>query len=150
MKPKNQDFLIRKATMKDTQDIWSLSSQLGYPDTMDKIEIRLKNILHTAGHEIFVADTNDGRVSGFIHIYFHTSLVIDPLVEIGSLVVDQDYQRMGIGKALLTAAEEWAKKACCRQIRLHSNIIRIEAHKFYQAQGYTNIKTQHAFLKKLD
>jgi GNAT superfamily N-acetyltransferase len=150
MKLELHNFLIREAILADAADICDLAGQLGYPDQTETIKIRLKNILNSPGHKIFLAETEGTRVSGFIHIHIHTSLVIDPVIEIGSLVVDKDFHRMGIGKALLSAAEEWSKAEGYKMIRLHSNIIRSEAHRFYEAQGYSIIKTQHSFIKNLD
>lgn len=141
--------MVKKATFADSQEICDLAGHLGYPDPIEKTEIRLKNILNTPGHEIFVAQIEGSKVAGFIHFHLHTSLVNDPVVEVSSLVVIEEFQHKGIGKALLDAAEDWARAAGCETIRLHSNIIRNEAHKFYLAQGYSIYKTQHAFVKNL-
>lgn len=35
-------------------------------------------------------------------------------------------------------------------VRLTSSSTRVAAHQFYEALGYTNIKTQFSFLKPLD
>ena len=149
MHPQNNSIKIRRAVLKDLLEICQLAEQLGYPDQPEKTKTRLEGLFQNPSHEIFVAENTSGRVLGFIHIRLQNSLVIDPVVEVGSLVVDQEFRGLGIGKSLLHSAEEWAKKEGCRQIRLHSNIIRSEAQKFYLNQGYTIIKTQHAFLKEL-
>jgi hypothetical protein len=35
-------------------------------------------------------------------------------------------------------------------VRLGSSSVRADAHRFYQALGYTNIDTQYSFIKSLD
>jgi len=34
-------------------------------------------------------------------------------------------------------------------VRLSSNVKRVEAHGFYERAGYTNLKTQYAFAKRV-
>ncbi len=46
-------------------------------------------------------------------------------------------------------AEHWAREKGLRSIFLRSNIIRKDAHTFYQALGYSVVKTQYAFRKAL-
>jgi GNAT superfamily N-acetyltransferase len=71
-------------------------------------------------------------------------------VAIGGLVVDKDHRRKGIGRVLMEHAEGWAKEQGCSIVRLSSSSTRTPAHRFYEALGYTNIKTQYSFIKFLD
>jgi GNAT superfamily N-acetyltransferase len=57
---------------------------------------------------------------------------------------------MGIGKALLLAAEQWAQSRGLTLLMIRSNTRRTAAHAFYQAAGYELIKTSHTFQKDLD
>ena len=58
------------------------------------------------------------------------------------LAVDNDYKRKGIGSALLKRAEIWAKEKGAFGIRLCSGAERVNAHKFYESQGYEVTKLQ--------
>jgi GNAT superfamily N-acetyltransferase len=65
------------------------------------------------------------------------------------LVVDESYGGKGTGGKLLEKVEEWTRQKGCRTVSVRSNVIRHEAYKFYAAQGYDQIKTQHTFRKRL-
>jgi GNAT superfamily N-acetyltransferase len=73
----------------------------------------------------------------------------ETFAELGGLVVDESHRGKGVGAILLEKVEDWARQKGCAAISVRSNIIRHEAHKFYLAQGYNHIKTQHAFRKSL-
>jgi GNAT superfamily N-acetyltransferase len=73
----------------------------------------------------------------------------DAFVVIGGLVVDGGYRKQGIGHRLLTRAEEWAAERGCALVRVSSNVKRVEAHGLYERAGYTNLKTQYAFAKRV-
>jgi GNAT superfamily N-acetyltransferase len=63
--------------------------------------------------------------------------------------VDEQYRGCGIGRFLLQHIERWAEEKGCDTILVRSNIIRTEAHLFYQRVGYENIKQSKVFAKKL-
>ncbi len=58
-------------------------------------------------------------------------------------------RRMGIGKALVSAAEQWTARQGLTSIRVRSNISRAESHPFYERLGFIRKKTQHAYAKPL-
>ncbi|NMB55160.1 MAG: GNAT family N-acetyltransferase [Leptolinea sp.] len=142
--------VVRRANIHDLDRICSLADQLGYPNTIEDMHARLTAILASPNQVIFVIDIPGMKTAGYIHARETTSLETGELVEVGGLVVDQLFRRQGLGKILLAAAEEWTMAKGRRLIRLHSNIIRKEAHRFYQDYGYSINKTQHSFIKKLD
>jgi len=49
----------------------------------------------------------------------------------------------------MARAEAWAQEQDCQAVSLRSNVKRQGAHDFYQALGYSIVKTQHAFRKYL-
>jgi GNAT superfamily N-acetyltransferase len=50
---------------------------------------------------------------------------------------------------LLEEVEEWAKARGCSTMRLRSNVVRKDAHRFYVNLGYEIVKRQLAFRKVL-
>ncbi|MBQ6550863.1 MAG: GNAT family N-acetyltransferase [Lachnospiraceae bacterium] len=65
------------------------------------------------------------------------------------LAVDRTAQHQGIGRALLSHAEQWAKENGITAMRLNSGAARTGAHAFYRAVGYTETKRQARFFKEL-
>jgi GNAT superfamily N-acetyltransferase len=143
------NITIRRATLDDLESILSLAVQLGYPTNPETLTARLNDIFSDPMRVVFVADPGDGLAAGYIQASRHVSIEVDPLVEIDGLVVSHDHRRQGIGGMLIAAVEEWARSLGILTVRLHTNIIREEAHKFYKDIGFTINKTQYSMVKKL-
>lgn len=142
-------FRVRRATLRDAERLATLSTQLGYPSTPEAIKRRLRRISNDAEHFVRVAELESGRVVGWIHACASYLIESDPRAEVGGLVVDEKCRGSGVGHLLIEHAEEWARAKGLEAVYLRSNVVRKEAHRFYERLGYKNIKTQHAFLKML-
>ena len=140
---------IRPARTPDAAAIAQLTTQLGYDLTDAEASDRLSRILLRDDQQFFVADL-DGRVAGWVHVVLAEYVDSEPFVVIGGLVVDRNHRRLGIGRALMERAELWARERGCSMVRLSSSSTRNAAHRFYEALGYTIIKTQYSFVKPLD
>jgi GNAT superfamily N-acetyltransferase len=146
---KSREARVRTAQLEDAASIAVLSGQLGYPCSAASLGRRLRSLLSKPDHAIWVAENKGGGVAGWIHVFVHQVLESDRQAEIGGLVIDENFRGQGAGKALVERAERWAKARRLNSVYVRSNIIRKEAHVFYQKQGYKIIKTQHAFRKDL-
>ena len=140
---------IRPAIEKDIFELTSLSEQLGYPTLEDIIRLRLDFLLEHPSHMLLVALNPQNEVIGWIHGYLSLLLIADPHVELGGLVIDEAYRGNGIGEELLGAIETWALDIGVQSIFVRSNIIRKNAHRFYERLGYILVKTSKTFEKKL-
>ena len=143
------EIMIRPATPDDAAAIASLAAQLGYTVTESDVSHRLAELVHQSDHGIYVAAAPGEDAVGWIHLYIDHSLLHDPLVALGGLVVDEAYRGKGIGRRLMEQAETWGCAQGCTAIYFKSNAIRHEAHAFYESLGYRNVKTQYAFRKSL-
>lgn len=146
---KSREVRVRTARLEDAGAIADLSGQLGYPSSAASVRRRLRNLLPKREHAIWVAENSGGSVAGWIHVFVYELLESDRQAEIGGLVINETFRGQGAGKALVERAERWAKAMRLGSVYVRSNIIRKEAHVFYQKQGYKIIKTQHAFRKDL-
>jgi predicted N-acetyltransferase YhbS len=122
---------------------------LGFDYDEEKTLDSLKKILSDIRAVVLVAESNKS-VLGYIHASLYQCTYSDLYANNQSLAVDNGCKRMGIGKKLLYAAEKWARGSGCRGIRLDSNIQRLDAHRFYEACGYTNWKDYKNFRKRFD
>ena len=139
----------RRGTVRDAPQIAQLCQQLGYPASLVEIQRRLSQIVGEEQHALYVAEAAGGRVLGWIHGYVCHLVEVEPHVEIGGLVVDEDYRRSGIGRLLVGEIENWAAAKGCSAMRLRSNVVRKDAHRFYVNLGYEIVKRQLAFRKVL-
>lgn len=138
------NILVRTAVKEDATAIAGLSTQLGYPispeATMDNLSIILQNNTET----IFVAQ-HENKIIGWIGVYKTVHLATGPHCEIGGLVVDTDYHRKGVGKKLADKARQWSQQQGYHLLRVHCNVKRKDAHRFYHQLGFTEIKEQKVF-----
>lgn len=140
---------IRAAHTSDAREIARLTTQLGYDLTEEAAADRLSRIVRRDDQQFFVADSG-GRAIGWVHVVFAEYVDAEAFVLIGGLVVDKGHRRVGVGRALMDRAENWASERGCSMVRLTSSATRTAAHRFYESLGYTNIKTQYSFIKPLD
>jgi GNAT superfamily N-acetyltransferase len=148
-KPAQMNFpKIRLVNKLDSAQLAGLAGELGYPSTPDQVETRLAGILSRPDQAVFVAEVEE-RIAGWVHVFACPTVELDLYAEVGSLVVDRDQRGRGIGKALMEKAEAWASERGIYEIRLRSNVLRREAHQFYEGLGYERIKSQFTFHKAL-
>ena len=134
---------------RDLASAARLATQLGYPTSESEIAARFDRLSRSADDCVYVAEAESGRVAGWMHLRVYSTLESEPQAWILGLVVDEALRRQGIGRALLAEAERWAASRGVSAIRLQSNVVRREAHAFYEALGFRILKTQHAFEKRL-
>lgn len=141
---------IQPAELPDVSDISELCDHFGFPATEAALRNRINLIKTYPSQILLVAKDETGKVVGWVHAYEAPSLLSDATVEIGGLVVNQDMRQHGIGKALMTAVEEWALKRGFTEVLLATRIDREDARAFYQAIGYRFVHTTHFLSKALN
>lgn len=138
---------VREYTAADFERIHYLNkTAFGYYYELEKTEKRLPQVLDRKTDKIYVACIND-LVVGYIHGSDYECTYSDSLKNIMAIAVDEKYRGLGIGKALLSAIEDWAAACNCIGVRLVSGFDREGAHQFYLRCGYTIRKQQKNFIK---
>lgn len=138
---------IVEMKLGDLEQVTRLGAQLGYPFSVDEIAKRFDVVSKLPTHKLFVAKVGSS-VTGWVHVNIESpSILSDTRAEISALVVDEKNRGKGVGRALMNAAEAWVISKNINLIRLRSNIIRNDAHKFYQQLGYVIKKSWHLFVK---
>jgi len=139
---------VRPMAAHDLAQVAELSDQLGYPVTSQELERRFSTIAREKTQALFVAEA-EGRVVGWTHVYATHLLESPSFAEIGGLVVRAGSRRIGAGRALVEAAGRWAREQELGRVRVRSNVLRTEAHRFYPACGFKLIKTQHNYEREI-
>ena len=143
------NIIIREATLSDAEAISHLSSSaLGYLYPVSDMTNKLHAVLTRPQDRVYVA-VFGSLVVGYIHANIYDLLYAPTMVNIMGLAVSADYRRIGIGKALMEAAETWTRSIGCQSIRLNSGGTRREAHLFYRSCGFCDEKEQLRFIKEL-
>jgi GNAT superfamily N-acetyltransferase len=141
--------IIRDATLDDAPEITRLSAQLGYPAEIAVFLERLRRLLPLPTHAVLVCEHEGGGLHGFVGLEHRLMIESGERVEIVGLVVDAQARRGGLGRALIAAAEAWTRARGLDALFLRSNVLRPEAHPFYEGLGFLRTKTQHAYLKRV-
>jgi GNAT superfamily N-acetyltransferase len=138
--------LLRNAELKDFESIAELAKELGNKSDNSIVQSRLSEILNNDDNCIFVA-VNDTKVIGWIHGFLALRIQSDSFVEIGGLIVNEEYWKKGVGKMLVECVIQWTESRNCKTIRVRCNTIRTESHKFYEKIKFKINKEQKVFDK---
>lgn len=142
-------IVIRPALFEDAESIAMLCTQLGYSAARSQVEQRLNILNSNEHHVIYVATLPTNEVVAWIHAHRCDLIIMPPQAIVLGVVVDKNYRNSGIGKRLITCIENWAIDKGCDAVLIRSNIIRKEAHIFYQKIGYASTKQSLVFSKSL-
>lgn len=141
------EFTVRQCCMEDTAAIYELNkAEMGYDYPAEKTREKLAALMKSENDRIFVAEAN-GIVVGYVHAAGYDLIYAPPMKNIMGIAVAAGYRRQGIGRALLNAAEVWARESGAAGVRLASGASRTGAHQFYQSAGYSGGRVQYNFKK---
>jgi GNAT superfamily N-acetyltransferase len=129
----------------DAEAVATLARELGYPNEIEAIRGRIRAIGES--DLLLVALDASDKAVGFIQGHCVCIIEVGFRVEILGLVVSSSTRRSGIGRRLIAEVENWASKIGAEVVSVRSNTKRIEAHLFYPAMGYKQIKTQAVYEK---
>jgi GNAT superfamily N-acetyltransferase len=139
---------IRELRRGDVAAVTDLASQLGYPSTEEQVAKRIMTLIGKTDEAVLVAESGEGRAVGWLHVRALRTLHVEPAGDICGMVVDEHHRSQGIGAALVKAAENWAAERGCHKMRVRSNAVRRDAHRFYERVGFTMTKTSLTFEKQ--
>lgn len=144
-----QPIRVRPPLPSDAPALAALAGELGYPTSTEELLGRLAAIDPTDA-AVIVATNAEDRPTGWCQVELHRTLVEPLSALILGLVVAEGHRSVGIGAALLAAAELWARGRGCRRLLVATRITRERAHRFYAREGYQVAKTSYFLTKALD
>ena len=120
--------------------LWPSSSAAEHSQELRLILEGNAALVLTMPIEIFVADTSDGTLVGFVEVDLRSHAdgcnPSKPVGYIEGWYVAEDHRHMGIGKKLLEMAEEWARSQKCAEIASDVVIDNHVSQRAHQALGY--------------
>jgi GNAT superfamily N-acetyltransferase len=129
---------VRDAAPPDAEALASLCTQLGYPTEPRVMPERLARVVSDPNARCLVATTAAG-VAGFATVHLRYTMNHEaPIAQLTLLVVDEAHRSRGIGRVLVTAAEEWARARGAKRFVVTTALRRADAHAFYEKLQFTH------------
>ncbi len=138
---------IRPASPSDAAALADLLGELGYPTDSGTVTSRILKLHADTSNQVLLALGASGRVVGALHAQDVALLASNGYIEVTALIVSDSARGHGVGTRLLDAAEHWAMARGKPRMLLRSNATRVEAHRFYERNGWQNMKTGYTFEK---
>ncbi len=131
---------IRQATKADLPAILNLYATVldkGEVLSIEQAETLFAKMAVYPNYKVYVAENEAGIIGTF------ALLIMDNLAHVGTpsgvvedVVVADEVQGKGIGKAMMNFAMERCKEVGCYKLVLSSNLKRHEAHAFYESLAF--------------
>jgi aminoglycoside 6'-N-acetyltransferase I len=102
--------------------------------------------------QVFVAERPEGGLCGFLEAATRSranGCDLTPVGYIEGWYVDEDVRRRGVGRALVEAAEAWARSRGCRQMASDAELWNTISHQAHGRLGYGETARLVLFKKDL-
>lgn len=102
--------------------------------------------------EVFVVDRGDGSLAGFVEAGsrpYAEGCDTSPVGYVEAWYVDGDLRRQGYGRALLAAAEDWARQRGYREMASDALLDNETSHRAHKSAGYAEVERIVTFRKVL-
>ena len=140
---------FRVASRQDLPAILDLYARAldGRALPVTEAEKLFERIRHYPDYQLYLAEY-DGRLAGTFAL-----LIMDNLGECGTpsgivedVVVEPEFQRRGVGRAMMQHALALCRQKGCYKMMLSSNLARTAAHAFYESLGFE----KHGYSFRID
>ena len=132
------NFVIRKANESDFEEILSLIKEFSvFQKTPEKVSITLDQLRKDKDIFQCLVAVSEGEIIGFASFYFTYYSWTGKGLYLDDLYVKQLYRKQSVGKKLLDAIIDLAKKEQCKNVRWLVSEWNANAINFYKSMGAT-------------
>ena len=132
---------IRAAVESDASGVNEVSIFLGYRELPEpQAHENLNFLINSTVDNVYVSEV-DGKIVGWVHVFYAPKLASESFYEIGGLVVNPEFRGLGIGRSLVQHVLNNFKA----KFRVRCNEKRAESHQFYESIGFGSNKVQRVF-----
>jgi len=126
---------IQEIAEAQTAETWPVMQQLRPHLDLASYVDAVSRMRRTDGFRL-VAGRIEGEISGVAGIRVIEMLYCGRILVVDDLITDADARSGGVGKAMLTWLDAEAARLSCVQVHLDSGLHRIDAHRFYEREGF--------------
>ena len=150
--PETLRFTVRRVTPSD-QTEWLRMRRLLWPEGQaDDPSQEMASIVTDPRTPVFVAERAEGGLGGFLEAGtrpYADGCDTSPVGYIEGWFVDEDLRQHGVGRALVEAAERWARGLGLHEMASDAFITNETSLKAHQALGYKDTERLIHFAKVL-
>lgn len=132
---------------------WLRMRRALWDDCPDDQQVReMEETLASDTDEVFFAERPGGGLCGFVEAAIRPWAIgcdARPVGYIEGWYVDENVRRQGVGRALVEAAEAWARSKGCRQMASDAELWNDVSHQAHGALGYDETARLVLFKKDL-
>jgi aminoglycoside 6'-N-acetyltransferase I len=146
------NITIRQTQAGDYAE-WLRMRRILWDDCPDEQQVReMHENLSSDVDEVFVAVRPEGGLCGFLEAATRSranGCDTTPVGYIEGWYLDEDVRQRGVGRALVEAAEAWARSRGCRQMASDAELGNTISHQAHGAIGYREVARLVLFGKDL-
>ena len=120
--------------------------------TEDELTKGMREFRTRSDGEVFVLDRGNGALAGFVEAasrLYAEGCDTSPVGYVEAWYIDEDVRRQGYGRALLEAAEDWARGRGYREMASDALLDNETSHRAHKASGYAEVERIVTFRKAL-
>jgi aminoglycoside 6'-N-acetyltransferase I len=143
---------IRAYRDADWRDWLRMSVALFPQYSADDLADGMREFRSRADAAVFVAERSDSSLAGFVEVGtrpYADGCITSPVGYVEVWYVDPDVRRSGFGRALLEAAEKWARERGYHEIASDAQVDNRVSHAAHRRAGYDEVDRVVQFRKAL-
>lgn len=143
---------VRLATDDDVES-WSVLRAILWPE-LDAHEHAVEAVQWMAkpSTDVLLAVSNDGTLLGFAEVGLRSyaeGCETSPVGYVEGCYVDESARRRGIGRALMRAAEDWARSKGCTEMASDTEAHNEASQEAHERLGYERVETIVVYRRSL-
>jgi aminoglycoside 6'-N-acetyltransferase I len=143
---------VRPYQAGDWQEWLRMSLALFPQHSADELAAGMRAHLARPDAEVFLVERDDSSIAGFVEVDerpYADGCDTSPVAYVEAWYVDPDVRRKGYGRALLDAAEDWARARGRTEIASDSQLENLVSHAAHRRAGYEEVDRVVQFRKTL-
>ncbi|MHC2835321.1 GNAT family N-acetyltransferase [Bacillus sp. F9_6S_D1_P_5] len=133
-------------TEADLHDVFPVLQQLRTKLSKEEVSSLFQK-MQEENYKLFSLRNEEGEVVSLAGVAICTNFYNKKHVFVYDLVTAEAHRSKGYGNVLLSYIENWGKENECESTALTSAFPRLDAHRFYEREGYD--KVSYSFHKEL-